>query len=64
MSKKDIECVECRYFVRCPVGYSHDSAVCLTIREPIKLSEYELKGLEERMDKALKLVKETLEKDE
>lgn len=61
---KDIECIECKYFVRCPAGYSYKNAACLSIREPIKLSEYELNGLQEKMEKAIELVNKAVEKCE
>lgn len=61
MSNKDIECVECKYFVRCPAAYSYNNAACLTIREPHGLTEDELS---DKLDEALKLVREVLKENE
>lgn len=58
---KEITCIECKYFVRCPAGYSYKNAACLTIREPHGLSEDELS---DKLDKAINLIKEALDKYE
>ncbi len=34
MSSKDLECYECIYNDKCPVGWSRQNAACLTIRKP------------------------------
>ena len=34
MSSKDLECYECIYNVKCPIGWSRHNAACLTIRKP------------------------------